>query len=449
MLKIQNSHKKARCKNHFNFSLVLTLLVILLIGCGGGGGSTGGGTNPVIPAEPDISVSDSQLVFTGVVANQFSDKIITVRNVGSSDLVIGQIGQADPLADPFSFPTDPITLRDQCSGKTLKKNGSCTIGIQFAPTSIAAFSDSFDIPSNDPDENLLTVNVSGDGNGLNVSINQIFTNTCPVVRLLVSVTNADGSALPIDALNSNNFSLVENGQSVVPTAISTASEPLAVTLIFDYSDSFSTSLSAAKLGAETFVGDLNLNPSVPLVSDEGSVIQFSTNILNTTFLDYGTLFSSVYTELINSINSPFPKDSGESRFFDAVYEAITQITSSSKIKRAIITFSDGKDAGSTYNLQDVIDYAKVEGVPVFTIGIGSVNGDVLSSLANLTGGQYFYSQDEADIDGIYQAISKLLSSQYVITYNSTTNGGVTDTTKVSVNYNNLHGEDSKDFTGCP
>ncbi len=124
MQKIQNSQKKARCKNHFTFLLALTLLVIPFIGCGGGGGgggSTGGGTNPIIPAEPDISVSETQLVFTGVVANQFSDKIITVRNVGSSDLVIGQIGQANPLADPFSFPTDPITLRDQCSGKTLNK----------------------------------------------------------------------------------------------------------------------------------------------------------------------------------------------------------------------------------------------------------------------------------------------------------------------------------------
>ena len=126
---------KAHSKNLVKCLIAMFSITILIAGCGGGGGgggSTDGGTNP-IPTEPDISVSETQLVFTGVVANQFSDKIITVRNVGSSDLVIGQIGQANPLADPFSFPVDPITLRDQCSGKTLTKNGSCTIGIQFAP----------------------------------------------------------------------------------------------------------------------------------------------------------------------------------------------------------------------------------------------------------------------------------------------------------------------------
>ena len=449
MEKIQNSQKKVRCKNYFTLLFALTLLVIPFIGCGGGGGgggSTGGGTNPIIPAEPDISVSETQLVFTGVVTNQFSDKIITVRNVGSSDLVIGQIGQANPLADPFSFPTDPITLRDQCSGKTLTNNGSCTIGIQFAPTSTAAFSDSFDIPSNDPDESSLTVTVSGDGNGLNVNINQVFTNNCPEVNLLVSVTDADGNA--ITTLNGSNFSLFENDIDVGSFTVSNASEPVSVSLIFDYSESFSSALNDALNGAKIFVGNLNLVPSTPVDSDEGSVIKFSTDIINTTEAVAGTLFSSDENILLDSIDAAGPA-SGQSRFYDAVYQAITEISTRNKIKRAIITYSDGKDAGSTNRLEDVVTYAKAEGVPIFTIGIGNVDENVLLPLAKGTGGQYFPAPTAADLDEIYQQISDLLDGQYVVTYNSASKGGVTNTAKVSVENNNLFGEDSRDFTGCP
>ena len=261
MLKPTNSQEEVRCKKFVTLILVMAFLVIPFIGCGGGGGggSTSGGTNP-IPTEPDISVSDSQVLFTGVVSNQFSDKIITVRNVGSSGLVIGQIGQADPLADPFSFPIDPIVLRDQCSGKTLQANGSCTIGIRFAPTSIGAFSDSFDIPSNDPDENPLTVIVSGDGNGLNVSINQVFTNNCPEVNLLVSVTDVDGNA--ITNLSGSNFSVFENEQVVGTFTISNASVPASVTLIFDYSDSFSICIKCCISWGENFCRKFKLRPFI-------------------------------------------------------------------------------------------------------------------------------------------------------------------------------------------
>jgi len=449
MLNFNNSKKKAPLKNFATVLIALILMALPFIGCGGGGGDgippilpNGGGSNPT---EPDISVSDSQLLFTGVVSNQFSDKIITVRNVGSSGLVIGQIGQADPLAAPFSFQNDPIVLRDQCSGKTLQANGSCTLGIRFAPTSIAAFSDSFDIPSNDPDENPLTIIVSGDGNGLNVSINQVFTNQCPEINLLASVTDVDGNA--ITNLSVINFSVFENDQVIGAFNISNATVPASVTLIFDYSDSFASALSDALAGAKIFVGNLNLDPLSP-DSDEGSVIKFSTDIVNMTETVAGTLFSSDETILINSIDAAGP-GSGQSRFYDAVYQAITEITTRTKLKRAIITYSDGKDSGSINRLDDVVTYAKAEGVPVFTIGIGNVDENVLLALAQETGGQYFYSPTAADLDTIYQQISELLAGQYIVTYNSVPSGGVTNTVKVSVDNNNLFGEDSKDFTGCP
>ena len=120
----------------------------------------------VTPAnEPDITVTDSiapvddlQVPF-GEVTQGYSEAIVTVTNDGAGDLAIGDIASANPLAAPFSI------VSDSCSQGTLAPGGSCTLTIRFEPTTTTAatFTDSFDIPPDDPDENAVTVNVSGTG----------------------------------------------------------------------------------------------------------------------------------------------------------------------------------------------------------------------------------------------------------------------------------------------
>ena len=69
------------------------------------------------------------------------------------------IGATDPVAAPFSVSAD------NCSGQTVAPSGSCTITVSFSPTAIVAYTDSFDIPSNDPDEASVTFSLSGSGGG--------------------------------------------------------------------------------------------------------------------------------------------------------------------------------------------------------------------------------------------------------------------------------------------
>ena len=242
---------KAHSKNLVKCLIAMFSITILIAGCGGGGGGGGSSDSIQNPVRiPDISVSNSQLEFNGVVVNEFMDQSITVTNAGGGKLVIGQIAQANPLSAPFSITAD------NCSGKTLEANWTCNIEIQFAPTSIGASQDSFDIPSNDSDENPVTVNLTGDGNGLNVSINQVFTNSCPDINLLVSVTEVNGNA--VNNLTDNNFSVFENDIAVNSFSVSNAALPASVTLIFDYSESFSAALQSALDGGKIFIGNLNL-----------------------------------------------------------------------------------------------------------------------------------------------------------------------------------------------
>ncbi len=108
-------------------------------------------TDSVSPA------TDLQIPFGTVSTGRSVNQTVTVANAGSGNLVIGSIASANPLAAPFSI------ANDNCSGKTLSGGSSCTVTVSFTPTAIGTFSDSFDIPSNDPDQPSITMQVSGAG----------------------------------------------------------------------------------------------------------------------------------------------------------------------------------------------------------------------------------------------------------------------------------------------
>ncbi len=121
------------------------------------------GTGTPAP-QPGIAVTDSippatdrALPFGEVTIGTLEDETVTVTNVGAADLVLGAVGQSDGLAAPFSVENDA------CSLATLPPGASCNFTVRFAPDAEMLFSDSVDIPSNDPDEPSVTVTVSGGG----------------------------------------------------------------------------------------------------------------------------------------------------------------------------------------------------------------------------------------------------------------------------------------------
>lgn len=124
---------------------------------------TGTGTATAAPniriTDPTAPDDDRQLSFGNVREGGSFDREITVLNVGSADLVLGTVGAANPLAAPFSL----IAGEDDCSGETLIPTGSCTIGLRFEPAALGSASDAVSVPSNDPDEPVVTVNVAGTG----------------------------------------------------------------------------------------------------------------------------------------------------------------------------------------------------------------------------------------------------------------------------------------------
>lgn len=106
---------------------------------------------------PDIDAAPSSLNFGNVRVKGKADQTLTISNVGTARLNIGQITLGGANANQFSI------VADKCSLKPLDPTKFCTVGIRFAPTSVNAKNALVIIPSNDPDENPLNVSVTGTG----------------------------------------------------------------------------------------------------------------------------------------------------------------------------------------------------------------------------------------------------------------------------------------------
>jgi hypothetical protein len=113
---------------------------------------SGTGTSP---GSPDISVLPSTtFTFTNVTVGTSADQTLTVKNIGNADLSIFSITQP-------SAPFEIVSGTDNCSSATLSPTHSCTLDIRFTAATVGTYNSSFDIPSDDPDENPVTINLTG------------------------------------------------------------------------------------------------------------------------------------------------------------------------------------------------------------------------------------------------------------------------------------------------
>ncbi len=81
----------------------------------------------VVPV-PAISVTPTALDF----GSSPGDLAVTVTNDGDGDLSLGTVADADPLSSPFSIGADT------CSDQTLAPAATCSITVTYAPTPLAS-----------------------------------------------------------------------------------------------------------------------------------------------------------------------------------------------------------------------------------------------------------------------------------------------------------------------
>jgi hypothetical protein len=103
---------------------------------------------------PNLSVSLTTINFGEIPIGVSADKILTVKNIGTEDLMISNI--TDPLG-PF------LKVADNCTGQALPPGGKCEVTVRFTPLSSESFTSDFTIFSNDPEFNALVIRLTGVG----------------------------------------------------------------------------------------------------------------------------------------------------------------------------------------------------------------------------------------------------------------------------------------------
>ncbi len=110
-----------------------------------------------IPPQARISLAPSSVTFSETSPGSSKQQEIIVTNTGNLELSIVSIAHNDPLEKPFSITTD------NCSGQIIAPSDQCTITIQVNLFQSGSFNDTFDISSNVPYNNPVTVSVSSQG----------------------------------------------------------------------------------------------------------------------------------------------------------------------------------------------------------------------------------------------------------------------------------------------
>jgi hypothetical protein len=114
--------------------------------------------NPEITINDSVApVDDLNVPFGDITEFNSSDHRVTVKNDGNAELVIGDITQVDQLSTPFS------TFNDTCSWQNVTPTETCSFTVRFSPTTTGYFTNIINIPSNDLNETIIAVALSGTG----------------------------------------------------------------------------------------------------------------------------------------------------------------------------------------------------------------------------------------------------------------------------------------------
>ena len=264
----------------------------------------------------------------------------------------------------------------------------------------------------------------------------------PVVRAYFRVEDTQ-SGDNVSGLTGSSFTIyerVEGGeylareiQSVTPLE---GNAGLNIALVADKSDSISaTDMGKIKTVMTEFVNHLHYD-----VGDKAEVLAFDTVVQQMCY------YTDDPSLLINGINNM--STDGRTAFYDAVYDGITHAALQGGA-RCVIAFTDGIDNESRRSANEIVSYANQKQVPVYIIGVGdSVETSTLRSMAEGTGGRYWFIDDLYDLEAIFNQVYTEQKELYMVEYvsDSALDSYTARDITVSVSGGGHRGEDTISFT---
>jgi len=186
---------------------------------------------------------------------------------------------------------------------------------------------------------------------------------------------------------------------------SLAPTPADIVLLIDRSGSMKgVKLADAKTAAKTFVDLQGSNNRAELISFAGSAI---------IEVQFTSMTADGKTTVKNAIDKLTSVD--KTNIYEAIEKANSELETKGRdnVLLVEILLTDGRPTTGNTKADDIIDLAvsaNATGIRIYTIGLGTdVDANLLSSIANATGGKYYFAPTSADLQAIYTEISLEIS----------------------------------------
>ena len=233
------------------------------------------------------------------------------------------------------------------------------------------------------------------------------------VRLNASVIDNSGRA--VLGLPQNAFQVYEDGVQQKIVGFKQEDVPVSLGILIDSSGSMYDKRSAVDAAS------LNLvklsNPQ-----DEAFLVDFSSEA----YIDQD--FTNSIAKLQQGLS--YVKSSGGTALYDAVIASADYLSKNAKrTKQVLLIVTDGDDNASSATLEATIRRVQnLDGPAIYCIGLlfgddvshgeAKHSREVLTELANQTGGVAFFPKSLKDVDGIAQEVAQDIRTQYTIEYHS-------------------------------
>jgi Ca-activated chloride channel family protein len=254
-------------------------------------------------------------------------------------------------------------------------------------------------------------------NAFELSIIDIFPDSFPEVSVVFQAKNSEGK--PLWELGASEVNVYENGENCEVLSIKNISKnkPVNVGLIFDHSGSMDYLFEEENGKLKEYRpidfaknGILNFLEQLDLTKDSILFVGFSTEV------DIVLPITNKVDEIRNIVKTIDPD--GYTAFYDAMFVGVEKLNVECKSSKVLVALTDGQDNSSKHDYDEVINFAKENGVSIYVIGLGSVNEGVLSHIAGQTDGFYYHTNDPNNLTEIYLQIKDQIQSIYELEYAS-------------------------------
>lgn len=122
------------------------------------------------------------------------------------------------------------------------------------------------------------------------------------------------------------------------------------------------------------------------------------------------------TDILKSSVNLLSNPDGGTNISDGMLKGFETLASANGVK-AMILLSDGQDNRSEEgSLEKILNYAKMNGIGIFTIGLGEVDENYMQYVAEQTGGIFFRADNTAQLYDIYKLLQKYIINNYTFEY---------------------------------